>query len=156
MGSLPGKDMTTDERDFFREATLRICGSLEIEKALWQCLMYIRDFIPADQMSFHVYDRDSGIVETVAHATHEESHKLSIRTPLSSKARMQVEEQRSVQVRLVDRMAEDEVTRPVAQKLNALDRSAVVMDLILERKFLGVLSVFNDGKKSLTQSIHGS
>jgi len=109
--------------------------------------MYIRDFIPADQMSFHVYDRDSGIVETVAHATHEESHKLSIRTPLSSKARMQVEEQRSVQVRLVDRMAEDEVTRPVAQKLNALDRSAVVMDLILERKFLGVLSVFNDGKK---------
>ena len=37
-----------DEKDFFREATLRICGSLEIEKALWDCLVYIRQYIPAD------------------------------------------------------------------------------------------------------------
>lgn len=28
-----------DENDFFREATLRICGNLEIEKALTQCLL---------------------------------------------------------------------------------------------------------------------
>ncbi len=42
-----------DEKEFFREATLRICGSLEIEKAMWQCLLYIHDFIPASQMSLH-------------------------------------------------------------------------------------------------------
>ncbi len=32
-----------DEKDFFREVTLQICSSLEIEKALWDCLMYIRN-----------------------------------------------------------------------------------------------------------------
>ncbi len=63
--------MATDEKHFFREATLRICGSLEIEKALQQCLLYIREFIPAEQMNFHVYHRDQGIVETVALATPE-------------------------------------------------------------------------------------
>ncbi len=136
-----------DEKVFFREATLRICGSLEIEKALRQCLLYIKDFIPAGQMSFHVYDRGLGIVETIAHATHDRSELLSIRTPLSPKARRQIKDQRSVHVRLVDRIGDDEVTSPVAEKLDALNLSAVVVDLILERKVLGVLSVLSDGKK---------
>jgi len=38
--------MIVDEKDFFREATLRICSSLEIEKALWDCFMYIRALYP--------------------------------------------------------------------------------------------------------------
>ncbi len=63
--------MNIDEKDFFRQVTLRICGSLEIEKALWQCLLYIRDFLPASQMSLHIYHRDVGVVETVANATSE-------------------------------------------------------------------------------------
>lgn len=46
--------MPMDERDFFREATLRICGSLEIEKALGDCFMYIREHIPADRIYFNV------------------------------------------------------------------------------------------------------
>ncbi len=50
---------------FFLEATLRICSSLEIDKALWECLLFIRWVIPADQVSLHVYDRHQGILETV-------------------------------------------------------------------------------------------
>ena len=53
--------MTFDEKDFFKEATLKICSSLEIEKALHQCLLYIRKFIPAEQLGLHVYHRDAGI-----------------------------------------------------------------------------------------------
>jgi transcriptional regulator with GAF, ATPase, and Fis domain len=142
--------MTVDEKDFFREATLRICGSLEIEKALQECLMYIRDFVPAGHMSFHVYHRDIGIVETVAHASPEKSQSLSIRTPMSQIARKQIEDQRTVRVRLIDRLGNDAVTRPIARKLNALDLSAVVMDLVLERTLLGVLSVFGDAEKTFT------
>lgn len=57
-----------DEKDFFREATLRICGSLEIEKALWDCLMYIRQYIPADFMRMSTYDPNTGIGEDIAEA----------------------------------------------------------------------------------------
>uniref|UniRef100_UPI00359474A3 sigma-54 interaction domain-containing protein n=1 Tax=Desulfococcus sp. TaxID=2025834 RepID=UPI00359474A3 len=136
-----------DEKEFFREATLRICGSLEIEKALWQSLIYIREFMPAGQMSFHVYHRDPGIVETVAHATPEAGEALSIRSPLSTRARRQVEAQRSIRVRVIDRLGDDPVTSPVAGRLGALDLSGVVMDLVLERKMLGVFSVFNNGRE---------
>ena len=37
-----------DENRFFREATLRICGSLDVKTFLHQSLLYIRQFIPAD------------------------------------------------------------------------------------------------------------
>jgi transcriptional regulator with GAF, ATPase, and Fis domain len=55
-----------DNKDFFREATLRICGSLEIEKALWDCLMYIRQYIPADVIMMNTYDPNTGVGETIA------------------------------------------------------------------------------------------
>jgi hypothetical protein len=31
-----------DENEFFREATIAICGNLEIEKALFSCLRVLR------------------------------------------------------------------------------------------------------------------
>jgi transcriptional regulator with GAF, ATPase, and Fis domain len=137
--------MTVDANDFFREATLRICGSLEIEKALHSCLMYIRNFVPASQMSLHVYHRRQGVVETVAQATPAGGRAIAIRTPLSSKAQRQVQAQRSIRVRVIERLGDDPVTGPVARRLGASDHSAVVMDLVVERTFLGVLSVFDDG-----------
>ncbi|KJS29441.1 MAG: Fis family transcriptional regulator [Desulfatitalea sp. BRH_c12] len=142
--------MAVDEKDFFREFTMRICGSLEIEKALWQSLLYIRNFMPAGQMSLHFYHRDLGIVETVAHATLASGEAMSLKTPLSQKARRQIEAQRSIRVRVFDRLRDNPVTRPVAEKFNALDLSSVIMDLVLEKKMLGVFSVFNNGKETFT------
>jgi len=140
-----------DEKDFFREATLKICGSLEIERALHQCLLYIRQFIPADQMGFHVYHRDAGVVETVAYATPEGGKTMSVKIRLDKKGRLQVEQQRSVRVRVIERLGDDPVAGPVAHRLNASDLSAVVLDLVLDRTMLGVFSVFNNGKENFSE-----
>lgn len=43
---------------FFREAVLRICSSLDIDKALDSCLNYLQNFIPADSMHLSVYMPD--------------------------------------------------------------------------------------------------
>jgi transcriptional regulator with GAF, ATPase, and Fis domain len=141
-----------DEKDFFREATLRICGSLEIDKALRSCLLYIRDVIPCGCMNFHLYHREQGIVETVAQATPSLSRPLSLRTPLSPEARKQIVAQRSIRVRHIPRLGDDAVTRPVAGQLDALDRSAIVMDLVVEKTLLGILSVFGDGHTAFTET----
>ena len=143
--------MKARENDFFRGSTLRICGSLEIEKALWQSLMYIRDFMPAEQMGFHVYHPDLGVVETVARATPDSAEAMSVKTPLSPRALRQIEAQRSIRVRVIDRLRDDPVTRPVAEKFDAQELSAVVMDLVLEKKMLGVFSVFNNGREKFTE-----
>ena len=57
-----------DENEFFREATLKICSSLEIEKALWNVLTYLRQFIPADAIFLNIYDPGLGVIELVTGA----------------------------------------------------------------------------------------
>ena len=44
----------TNENEFFRGATLRICGDLAIERAMCACVRYIREFIPVDMMFLQV------------------------------------------------------------------------------------------------------
>jgi hydrogenase-4 transcriptional activator len=58
--------MSVNENVFFREATLRICSSLDIETALKHCFEYIRGFIPVVGMSLHVWDADLNLVRFVA------------------------------------------------------------------------------------------
>ena len=49
-----------DTNEFFRESTLCICSSLDIEKAMQQCLRFWVNYLPASRMCFHIYDRESG------------------------------------------------------------------------------------------------
>ncbi len=130
----------TDYNSFFRNATLRICGSLEIEKALWQCLWYIQEVIPVSQMNIHLYDGATGIAETIAHATLEEYKSVSVKTRLQQKGRRQADVQRSSRIRNVLNTSDDPVAGPVCRQLGCLDLPTLVMDLVIEGKFLGVVS----------------
>ena len=65
--------MSVDENVFFREATLRICSSLDIETALKRCFEYIRAFIPVIGMSLHILDPDLNLLRFVASVGHQGS-----------------------------------------------------------------------------------
>lgn len=140
-----------DEKDFFRQVTLRICGSLEIEKALWRCLLYIRDFLPASQMNLHIYHRDVGIVETVASASLAGFRAMAMNSQLSNDTRKRIDKQGLIRVRAIPRLGDDPVCSPVAEKFDALDLPAVVTDLVLEGKLLGVLSIFGNSHNPFTE-----
>lgn len=142
-----------DENDFFREVTLRICSSLEIEKALWKCFLYIQQGIPIKQMSLHLYDQRTGIVETVAYAAHDGGELLSFKTPLPANIRKEVEiEKRSIHIRKVRCLGKYDGTREIARKLNIIEHEGIIVDLVLERQLLGVLLVAINGDEKLTKT----
>ncbi len=60
--------MSVDDNVFFREATLRICSSLEIVTAIQSCFDYVRLYIPMNRMYFHLYDADLNVTRLVASA----------------------------------------------------------------------------------------
>ncbi len=60
--------MSPFQDSFFRETVLRICSSLDIEKALSRCLEYLKNYIPADSMHLSVYLADVQMLEFVAAA----------------------------------------------------------------------------------------
>jgi len=146
--------MKIDEKDFFKQATLKICGSLEIEKAMWQCLLYVRNFIPANQMNLHVYDQSLGIVETIAHATPGGGELMSLKTSFSPESRKALLDQRSVQLRTHSKPADREVLKEFISKLSPLeltpDLEYIFLDLVLEKEFIGVLSVVYEKGESIS------
>lgn len=44
-----------DKNRFFRECTLRICGSLDLDKALGAFFTFVTEFIPADEVYLHTF-----------------------------------------------------------------------------------------------------
>ncbi|MBU1056593.1 MAG: sigma 54-interacting transcriptional regulator [Proteobacteria bacterium] len=118
--------MHIDENIFFREATLRICGSLEIERALWDCFMYIRDYIPADIMLVDVYDTDTGIGETIAKADLNGGKLTSVKTIAQEDTKRIIEETRKKsdmlsKVLVADRIGDHPIMGPMSEVIGHPD-----------------------------------
>ncbi|GAB6059565.1 sigma 54-interacting transcriptional regulator [Desulfonatronum parangueonense] len=54
-----------DENVFFREATLRICSSLNLQRAMERTLEYIRGYIPADSLQIGLFDPDLRVLRSI-------------------------------------------------------------------------------------------
>ncbi|MGD2272923.1 MAG: sigma 54-interacting transcriptional regulator [Desulfobacterales bacterium] len=75
-----------DKNEFFREATLRICGYLEIEEALHTLIQFLKVFMPVAKIFLQHYDHDFKAMRTIAYADETECNKLDLLTPLSKTA----------------------------------------------------------------------
>ncbi len=143
--------MTVDENQFFREITLRICGSLEIEKALWHCFLYIRDIMPANELIMTVYDPNAGTLDVVATANKDGGIAVMDKISMPQHLQKQLEEpSKFPRVRISDDVYTDEIVGRVAEKYEWPASSIIVGRLIIEDKFVGSLIVRAKGKKIYT------
>jgi transcriptional regulator with GAF, ATPase, and Fis domain len=131
-----------NENQFFREMTLRICGSLEIEKALWHCFLYVRNIMPADELILTVYDPEAGVLEVVATADSNGGSASSDKITMPSSVRSHLEEPlKFPRVRMSENAYKDEIFAVVAERYKWVDSSIIVGRLIVENKFVGSLIV---------------
>ena len=79
--------VTIDENEFFRRATLRICGDLVIEDAMCACTGYLREVLPVDRMFLQIFEPDLASMRTLATATAERGEVVDLLTPLTDDAR---------------------------------------------------------------------
>jgi transcriptional regulator with GAF, ATPase, and Fis domain len=127
-----------DDNKFFREATLRICGSLEIEEAMSRFVRYVRSFIPADRMLLLVYESDLQALRTVASATAEAGQKVDVLTPVQGQAREWIE-------RLASSSHEDAVLVD-SQEQNPVAREVLRSHGVQGSSFLRMRLVTDDGR----------
>ena len=142
--------MDLDEKEFFRETTLRICGSLEIEKALWKCFIYIRDFIPADQAYLAYHDPNMGVVRVLATATTEGGRRSNLQVHIPTGIRDQVISGKFPEVFIVDR-AESHPIFKYALDVVDKDSSILAMRLLVEKNFVGALHLLANGPNRYTK-----
>jgi transcriptional regulator with GAF, ATPase, and Fis domain len=131
--------MPIDEKEFFREATLRICGSLEIEKALGGAFMYLRDYIPTDGLVLGYHDPEMGSNNVVAFANSEGGLRRNIRIPMSPEQRSFVGSPQFPEVMIVNRPDDFPPVRHMIQYFDRLDSSVMLMRLRVEGNLIGAL-----------------
>ncbi|MGD8837378.1 MAG: hypothetical protein PVJ19_20725, partial [Desulfobacteraceae bacterium] len=82
--------MEMNDNDFFREATLRICSSLEIEKSLFSSLQFLKQQMPVSWMTLEHYDKDLDTIRIIAIADEMGGRGVDLLTPLSTEAQEQI------------------------------------------------------------------
>ncbi len=125
--------------EFFREATLRICGSLEAEEFLEDSFWYLSGFIPVERMVLSYYDPGKGKQTILAEASVEGGR-------LVKQALIQPENIRSYSSRsaletlVIDRAELHPTAQPwIAAGQLEKDSSLIVMRVFVREDMIGVV-----------------
>ena len=148
--------MAVDENEFFRESTLRICGSLEIDRALWQLLLYINDFIPANRASLTIYDRQREVTEIIAWTDMKESSAIGVEVQQEPESRRIIDKwyenpDQESSVRIIDSVFADEAMGAAQKQIGRPDAAVLQMRLKLEGELLGNLNLIQEKSGKYTQ-----
>jgi len=144
--------VNADENEFFRELTLRICGTLDLEKALWQCFLYVCNVMPADELDLIIYDSTLGTVDVVATANAAGGMARMDKTHLPPELRQEIEEAyRRPRVRIAENVFDDPILGRIARNLNWDECSMMLGRLIIDGKYLGAFGVRAAGSGRYTE-----
>jgi len=151
--------MKIDEKEFFRESVLRICGNLNIEAAMSTCVQYLKTIMPLDVMFLEVYEWEMESLRIIARATAEAGRKRDIIAPLPANivAEAQgaivdsMEKLPSSNVWLVNRPDLVPTSKTMQEFLGEPESSMMGMHLIVNNNPLGLLVVLAEGKNRYTE-----
>jgi len=142
------------DSDFFRQATLRICGHLEIEVAMSGCLEVLARVMPAEMIYLELYEWDLGTMRGIAKATSEGGTKLDELVPMPPETKTAMEERIREyeesgwpeEVVIINRPEEHPVSRVMLEHLGRQGSSHMLMHLVIDGRALGTLVLLASGR----------
>ena len=144
-----------DENEFFRQATLRIFSSLNIETAMKRCMDYLKTYMPCSGMFFGLYDPDLNIGRILVSIWPAHLRKPNDTIPIQKEYWSWMRERWAGEPR-VSIVNDFDVSDPPLGEILAMffppDTSLISMMLELENKRLGTLNVFAQGKHRYVKS----
>lgn len=153
-GISEGGLMKLDENEFYRQGASRICSSLNIEKALLNCMEYLQVLVPASEMTLSIFEPDLGILRNLASVTRTGIKKPYPPIPLTKEAIHEIEstEKRWQEVRIFNELEDHPVASLLSRYFNLSIVSALAMTLNVEGHRLGSLGLIADGKGRFTKA----
>jgi len=147
--------MKVNKNEFFRQATLRICGSLNIESALDRCIQYLEIFLPVDAISLSLYDPAQNVLQRIAKvARHSEVNLSPVwQLPEGGKSIWPAKWAHMDNIEIVNRPASRPEVREVLEMHSlSLDVSLLFMRLELEGQRVGFLMLQTLGTDRYTDA----
>ena len=146
--------MDAETAEFFRQVTLRICGSLDVEKALFDTYRYLHRLVPVDEVSYTHFDPDMGAIQFVACADREGGRDLGLAPMPMTPALVQwLKQDISKTDHYILNRPEDSPLSTVITDFRGMDRNAsiLVLRLIMEGEFLGSFNLACAGTGHYTE-----
>ena len=141
-----GKVMV-DKDAFFREVTVRMCSSLQINTALSNAFEYVRQHIPLDVLSLIIPDVELSALRRVARVASDQVDFSDEIIPLPEKLWIKVQSW-NIRRPTIMNTDQDEVIRGLAPHIKLEKNSVIFLPLWIENKFLGALTLraWDEGK----------
>ncbi len=139
---------TIDKNEFFRQATVRICETLDIEVALQSCLDFFNDYIPITIMYLLLFESSLCSIKSIGHATNSKTEKIFSLVPIPEEVVDRFislyTEQKDVII--INRPEEEAVSRSLIDFIPIKDRSLMILPLKLDGQRFGALTMYTDGR----------
>jgi transcriptional regulator with GAF, ATPase, and Fis domain len=142
--------MQVDKNIFFREATLRICGSLEIEQALWLLFTFIQDYIPAFETHLHHYD-SAGITRTIAMADNRGGKRIRRKTIYPPEVREYINSNKIEEDYIADNTNKHPALKYVFKDHNKIKMSTLAIRLRVGKSWVGGITLNARGHNRFTE-----
>ncbi len=144
-----GMPAVIDQYAFFREMSIRICGSLDLDKALGRCFEFVRRVMPLDQLCVAAHDRQTGCMQIIASADARGARLSSDELALTPDLLHEIENaEQTPRVRKTNTLSGDGIVAHMARHLRWPPSSVLVDRLLLEGRYVGafVARVKGEGK----------
>ncbi|MEN6374218.1 MAG: sigma 54-interacting transcriptional regulator [Smithella sp.] len=140
-----------DENKFFREVSIRMCGSLDIDKALSLCFRFVSQIMPVDELMILTYDFVTKCFRSIATADSHGGHFTTDEIFLTPEAQLEIEKREKVpQTRNVRSIGEDTIVDCLSEELDWPLSSVLINRLVIEGKYIGSFLAIVKGEKRYT------
>jgi transcriptional regulator with GAF, ATPase, and Fis domain len=143
--------LTMDDNIFFKQATLLICSSLEIETALQRCLQFISKILPADWLHLNIFEPAIGGLRYIAAADATRGWKMTKIIHLPEDLIRAIESgHRLTDHMIINRPEMDPIGRIVTSEFDLPESSFIAQRMRIEGQRLGVVDLFARGHDRYT------
>ncbi len=138
--------MKARKSSFFQEITSDIYHSLEIEKTLYNSFKRIRQYIPADGLTFDIQEQDDFMV-SIARVTVNGVDLCDVEIPLSPDSQKESKDNEHVEsVMIFNAPGMNPTSKDYARRFNIRESSNLVLNLDLGDDYYGSLAIYAYGQ----------
>jgi transcriptional regulator with GAF, ATPase, and Fis domain len=146
--------MEVDENEFYRQASLRICSSLDIGKAMTGCIEYIKNFMPVSEMTLCWFEPDIGILGNLVNTTQSGLSKVLPSIPIAKEISPLLKGRLGEwqEVRIESEPDQDPALKVILPYYETPEPSIMYMILVVEGTTLGAVGILAEGKGVFTKT----
>lgn len=142
--------MNVDRNEFFKEVTMRICGSLDIQTAMENTYDYIKQIFSVDSIYLNIHDEKLGALRFIAVVpASDKSINVDRIIPLDEKLWEISQTQKTPLINDLDN--QHPFIQQMAERTNGLGSSSLVLPLIIDEIKVGTLVLRVAGNRQYTQ-----